>query len=150
MWTGKGQPMEIAIIIILVAIGVAVFLKSRSDSTKSPKKTHRSKTKKSSSSNKPVTAASKTFTAVTIVPGPSACEAVLSFGDRRFLSGDAPILPLTDCGSPSCTCKYVHYEDRRDVSDDRRQPFSMRTDLHTTTGGEEKRQRAGRRGPDKV
>ncbi|MFT6365572.1 MAG: hypothetical protein ACJAUG_001303 [Halioglobus sp.] len=44
----------------------------------------------------------------------------------------------------------MHYEDRRDGGEERRQPFSIRTDLHASAGAEEKRQRAGRRGPDKV
>lgn len=142
--------MEIAVIVILLALVVGLFLKTRGGSNKPTKPTGKSKTKKKAASSEATSTASKSFTAVTLAPGPDACEAVLSFGRKRFLSGDAPILPLTDCGSSSCTCKYVHYEDRRDVSEDRRQPFSMRTDLHGSAGEEERRQRAGRRGPDKV
>ena len=142
--------MEIAAIVILLALVVALFLKFRGGSTQTDKTAKKAKTRKAASSSEHEATASKSFTAVTLALGPGACEAVLSFGERRFLSGDAPILPLTDCGSTSCTCKYVHYEDRRDISEDRRQPFSMRTDLHGSAGEEERRQRAGRRGPDKV
>jgi hypothetical protein len=32
---------------------------------------------------------------------------------QRFLSREAPQLPLKDCASASCTCRYQHHEDRR-------------------------------------
>jgi hypothetical protein len=31
----------------------------------------------------------------------------------RYLSREAPPLPLKDCTSPECTCRYEHHEDRR-------------------------------------
>ena len=31
----------------------------------------------------------------------------------RYLSKDAPRLPLRDCTESGCTCRYRHYEDRR-------------------------------------
>lgn len=142
--------MEIAVIVILLALVVGLFIKTRGGPKKPTKSTGQSKIKKTAPSSEATSTASKSYTAVTIVPGPDACEAVLTFDGKRFLSGDAPILPLADCGSSSCTCKYVHHEDRRDISDDRRQAFSLRTDLHGSAGEEERRQRAGRRGPDKV
>ncbi|MFK8050920.1 MAG: hypothetical protein AB8B81_21010 [Halioglobus sp.] len=142
--------MEIAVIVILLALVVGVFLKTRGGPKQPAKPVSKSKSKKSSTNSEALSSASKSYKAVTIGPGPNACEAVLSFDGKRFLSGDAPILPLTDCGSSTCTCKYVHHEDRRDTSEDRRQPFSMRTDLHGSGGEEERRQRAGRRGPDKI
>jgi hypothetical protein len=142
--------MEIAIIVILLVLMVALFLKFRSGSTGPAKTAKKGKTKTAASSSEHTTAAAKPFTAVTLAPGPGACEAVLSFEGARFLSGDAPLLPLADCGSSSCTCKYMHYEDRRDINEERRQPFSMRTELHSSSGEEERRLRAGRRGPDEV
>jgi hypothetical protein len=51
--------------------------------------------------------------AVTIATGPRACAAARALGDRRFLSRDAPVLPLKDCDSAECTCRYEHFEDRR-------------------------------------
>ena len=53
------------------------------------------------------------FHAVSIVPGPRACAAARALGDQRFLSRDAPPLPLKDCSCPNCQCRYEHYDDRR-------------------------------------
>ena len=58
---------------------------------------------------KPVNA----FHAVTIAPGPRACAAALDLQGKRFLSRDAPVLPLGKCGNGNCTCRYEHYDDRR-------------------------------------
>jgi hypothetical protein len=38
---------------------------------------------------------------------------------RRYLSAEAPKLPLPACDVRSCHCRFVHFEDRRD-GDDRR------------------------------
>lgn len=142
--------MDITVIVILLALMVALFVKFRSGSTGPTKTAKKAKTKKTASSSEGTAAASRTFTAVTIAPGLDACEAVLSFEGARFLSGDAPLLPLAVCSSSACTCKYMHYEDRRDLNEERRQLFSMRTELHASSGEEERRLRAGRRGPDQV
>lgn len=40
---------------------------------------------------------------------------------QRFLSSEAPLLPLAGCTETSCQCRYVHYADRRDR--DRRDPY---------------------------
>jgi hypothetical protein len=53
------------------------------------------------------------FHAVTIAPGLRACAAALDLQGQRFLSRDAPALPLKKCASGSCTCRYEHYDDRR-------------------------------------
>lgn len=142
--------MEIAVIVILLALVIGVFLKMRAGPQKPVESAGKSKTRKKAARTEARSSASKSYKAVSIIPGSNPCEAVLTFEGRRLLVEDAPKLPLTDCGSSSCSCKYVRHEDRRDTREERRQPFSMRTDLHGITGGEEKRQRAGRRGTDKV
>jgi hypothetical protein len=55
----------------------------------------------------------QTHHAVGIVPGPRACSEVRKLVGQRFLSRDAPRLPLRDCGRPDCSCRYEHHEDRR-------------------------------------
>jgi hypothetical protein len=57
--------------------------------------------------------------AVTIAAPANACEAAQACKGKRFLSGDAPWLPLEECDAKRCECKYRHYEDRR--GDARRQ-----------------------------
>jgi hypothetical protein len=51
--------------------------------------------------------------AVAIVPGQRACQAARAAGHTRYLSADAPPLPLLHCNTRSCTCHYRHYQDRR-------------------------------------
>jgi hypothetical protein len=51
--------------------------------------------------------------AVTILPGPKRCVAVTKLLNQRYLSKEAPVLPLKDCTEPACTCRYRHHDDRR-------------------------------------
>ena len=53
------------------------------------------------------------FHAVTIATGPRACAAARQLRDQRFLSRDAPPLPLKACDCKDCSCRYEHYDDRR-------------------------------------
>jgi hypothetical protein len=53
------------------------------------------------------------FHAVTIAPGRHACAEARALLDQRFLSRDAPPLPLKGCGTAQCECRYEHYDDRR-------------------------------------
>jgi hypothetical protein len=53
------------------------------------------------------------FHAVSIATGPRACPGARALRDQRFLSRDAPTLPLKDCACATCECHYEHYEDRR-------------------------------------
>jgi hypothetical protein len=60
--------------------------------------------------------------AVSVETGLTPCAAAIALSDRRFLSNEAPPLPLPDCDSDSCGCRYAHHDDRRS-GDDRRMPF---------------------------
>jgi hypothetical protein len=51
--------------------------------------------------------------AVSIALCPRACGAARKYVGVRFLSKDAPVLPLPDCRAPRCTCRFRHHEDRR-------------------------------------
>jgi hypothetical protein len=52
--------------------------------------------------------------AVAIKPKGQCCEAVQARRAARFLSNEAPRLPLADCStSDTCTCVYKHHADRR-------------------------------------
>ena len=53
--------------------------------------------------------------AVSIAPGHRHCAAAKALRDQRFLSKNAPTLPLKDCDCKDCGCRYAHYEDRRDA-----------------------------------
>lgn len=53
------------------------------------------------------------YHAVSIAPGPRACAAAQGLRGKRFLSREAPALPLKNCSSGECTCHYEHHDDRR-------------------------------------
>jgi hypothetical protein len=54
----------------------------------------------------------QTWHAVGIVAGHMACMAARNCKGLRFLSKEAPRLPLPECVM-LCECKYRHYDDRR-------------------------------------
>jgi hypothetical protein len=61
----------------------------------------------------PVKKPVKPWHAVMIAPGPRACQAARGLREHRFLSREAPPLPLKECDSAECTCRYEHFDDRR-------------------------------------
>jgi hypothetical protein len=51
---------------------------------------------------------------VTVVLETSSCAAAALCRNTRYLSREAPRLPLSTCPHPeSCKCRYKHFEDRR-------------------------------------
>jgi hypothetical protein len=83
----------------------------------------------------------KRWHAVAIVPGAGACQAAESCRGRRFLSIEAPHLPLPECNTAQCRCKYRHYEDRRG-------PPRRGEMKRASRAAEERRQTRGRRETD--
>ena len=53
------------------------------------------------------------FHAASIKAGPRCCHAAGSMAGMRFLSREAPRLPLPQCDVAACECRYVHHDDRR-------------------------------------
>jgi len=51
--------------------------------------------------------------AVAVVGTAEACAAARACKDRRYLSVEAPRLPLAGCDARCCDCRYAHFEDRR-------------------------------------
>ena len=76
------------------------------------------------------------------------CAAAKKAQGRRFLLRDVPQLPLRACTNLNCGCSYERHRDRRNSPQDRRAFFSLKTDLHTLGGDEEKRGITGRRDHD--
>ena len=71
----------------------------------------------------PVSKKKTAYHAVSIKLGPRACAAAQDMTGQRFLSSDAPQLPLPDCDVANCGCHFVHHDDRRSGKD-RRSPFA--------------------------
>ena len=54
------------------------------------------------------------YHAVAIRCGKTPCQAAQDDQTQRYLSAEAPLLPLDQCDRPDhCNCRYQHYEDRR-------------------------------------
>jgi hypothetical protein len=51
--------------------------------------------------------------AVSIVTGSQPCAAAARLTRKRFLSREAPALPLKGCDQEHCACRYDHHDDRR-------------------------------------
>jgi len=62
------------------------------------------------------------FHAVSLKYSSSACDAAKAMTGRRFLSTEAPKLPLPGCDAAQCSCGFAHHADRRSGTD-RRSPF---------------------------
>jgi hypothetical protein len=53
------------------------------------------------------------YHSVSITAGTAACAAARECAGRRWLSADAPKLPLEGCRASECTCRFRHHDDRR-------------------------------------
>ena len=57
------------------------------------------------------------FRSVQVIPASDGCcQLVKDIAKQRFLSDDAPLLPLSGCDSLQCRCTYEHFKDRRQES----------------------------------
>lgn len=76
------------------------------------------------------------------------CRAAKALHGKRFLSAQAPSLPLKQCKQKHCHCDYIHHEDRR--VETRRQDVGLQHDLYGQNGETEKRdeRKHGRRKTD--
>lgn len=84
------------------------------------------------------------YHAVAIVPGASCCTAARDLRTQRFLSREAPALPLANCTMSPCRCSYRHFDDRRTKA--RRSADRMGQSAPWT--GSERRAPSGRRQTD--
>jgi len=88
--------MNVVLIILLLAV-VAWVLYSRF--SKTSKKTSK--------------IAHGKYHCVTVHYSDTACDAVRKLSGKRILSSEAPVLPLTNCDSGNCNCRFQHHEERR-------------------------------------
>jgi len=114
--------------------------KTKSRTTKKASATPSTKRKKQTVRTQP-----QPYRAAEIKPTDLACDAAKQLAEVRFLLADVPHLPLPECTSTNCKCTYVRHKDRRDLSDDRRAYYSLRTNLYTNEGNDERRKRTDRR-----
>ena len=97
---------------------------------------------KSGQSGKP-SVDSKRWHAISVKPGAGACPAANSVRDQRWLSREAPQLPLPGCTRPdACHCTYRHHDDRRAGGRRAEDTDAFRRPSHTLV---ERRSRGDRR-----
>jgi len=87
------------------------------------------------------------YSAVSIVVCENACNAVRKYREKRFLTGEAPLLPIRNCTKyETCNCKYQRHSDRRQNKDRRNSVHVMKSFFH----GDDRRETkpAGRRKTD--
>jgi hypothetical protein len=59
------------------------------------------------------------FHSVSISMDASPCHAIRKYEGKRLLSNEAPGLPLPDCDQSNCSCRFEHFDDRRDAGNRR-------------------------------
>lgn len=84
------------------------------------------------------------YRAVSIIPGKQACAAAYRFKGLRFLSRQAPRLPLPSCDLSHCDCRFKHHPDRR-AGPRRRSDEGL---MSAAWSGKERRRSGGRRSTD--
>ena len=140
--------MKILVFIILAIIVAAMLLKLRTPSRK-PGKTPKASVADRVRAPRDDTTLDNPYRAVSIAFGGGACDAVQSIGSKRFLVGETPRVPLPACTAATCSCKYKHHDDRRDSDAERRHPAGMTTQMYSTDGKAERREKeVGRRESD--
>ncbi len=71
-----------------------------------------------------------------------ACDVAMQQSGKRYLSDEAPMIPLPGCDQQNCRCRYRHHEDRR--HEERRDPFSV-SGIHTMFSEQNNRRLGGDR-----
>lgn len=87
------------------------------------------------------------FHAVEIRSEGDPCSAARTVAGKRFLSSEAPNVPLPACSQEVCSCVYVHFEDRR--ARQRRDAYLHRA-YADGERKQERRVRVGRRMSDRT
>ena len=139
--------MDIALltVFILVFVAAAIRFWPSSQTTANGKSSRVSNTRARNS------AKSRTlspYRSVSIFCDSSPCEASIALRDKRFLTSESPLLPLPDCNSCTCSCKYAHHDDRRYEIEDRRTPMALSSELFDRSGRKDRRSEGGRRTSD--
>ncbi|TAA47240.1 hypothetical protein [Corallincola spongiicola] len=88
------------------------------------------------------------YHAVSIEQGLICCRHVEKLQHQRYLSHEAPHIPLPGCDQPTCQCRYKHHSDRRNRHNDRRDIYGVKQALFDVlTTGERRKTRDRRATP---
>lgn len=135
----------LSILLAIVALGLLAFL-----TIKNSNKQRNSLAKTiNSAKRKRREARALGFHCVSIENEASCCEQVDAVKGKRFLSKEAPVIPMKDCTQAQCQCHYQHYDDRRQTGQDRRIEYGITRELYGLFGEHNRRdQPKGRRVTD--
>lgn len=137
--------------ILLTAIGVYltvqynILIKEEHNKSPAAKQSIITRPKTTSSSQRPV---KSQWRSVKVEHGLLCCRQVELMVGKVFLINEAPALPLAQCTSKECGCKYIHLDDRRE-DDDRRDSAEYVDSLYGQNDMD-KRKSKGRRASDMV
>jgi hypothetical protein len=92
--------------------------------------------------------AASPFHGVSVYPYSNCCQHAKAVNGKRFLSSEAPHLPLEGCEAQVCHCVYRHHADRRTGTGNRR-TIDIEGDVLLHHGGRNCRSGVGRREIDK-
>ena len=88
------------------------------------------------------------YQAVSIKHAGCACSGVREYTGKRFLTSEAPLVPIPGCEADQCKCRYVRHKDRR-MADERRHIYSLQAELYAADGKVDRRKGVGRRKSDR-
>jgi hypothetical protein len=130
-----------SIITIALVVGLLYFIRHKTDH-RSSHKPHRSRKSrliaKQPANNTGIIAIKNTaFHCVETHHHGKCCEAIKALHGKRFLSSEAPMLPVQGCDQAHCECDYVHHDDRR--SDNRRTDMGLQRAMYGQSGEVEHR-----------
>ena len=132
-----------SIIALALIAGFLYFIRHKSDRRSSHKSHKQHKTHKSDNQGKKTKHSS--FHCVETHHHANCCKAVKDLHGKRFLSSEAPTLPVEGCTQAHCECDYIHHEDRR--VEVRRTDMGIQHDMYGQNGETEHRNKSrhGRR-----
>ena len=93
---------------------------------------------------------SNPYQAVSIHCYEGACADAKRLQGNRYLTAEAPVIPLENCTAQRCHCVYRHHEDRRSGEKDRRKLEEPAAAFLTPSDQRDRRREPGRRATDLV
>jgi hypothetical protein len=100
--SGRLPTMRFVLILILVTVALTYWYWHHSKSQEKKTKLFRAQARERNR-----------FHCVAIRPRGKACDLAKQHEGIRYLSAEAPRLPLEGCTEPNCACRYMHFSDRR-------------------------------------
>lgn len=128
--------MKILILIIVLAVAGFIIAAKRRSRLAGDRLRQTSKSLPRASRSSP-------YHAVALDIQSGACREAQALKGKRFLSSEAPTLPLPGCTSAECRCRFQHFEDRR-AGRNRRSEIPRGSGMLDETGAQRIERRQGR------